>query len=477
MPYQPTAASYLVPEDDASGVVVTAGNLLAVLQAALDQGEVELASRLYEESGHPVADSLLAALLRRPGPLRAKAAKMFALARDFGRAAQVHEASADWAAAAQLYEEAGEFAAAARCHLEAGEHRRAAECLDSVGEHLRAAALYDALGEHESQADCLVRAGHHAAAAALFRGLGNGRAEMDALSRVGDDDPAKGPSVRRLAALYIQRNRLSEATQLCIGALRDSVPCKSDLELHRLLHSLFERQGLANEAARLQLRLDRLARRAVDTIPDAAAPVLPAPQAPQQTPPQAALQKTMQFQAHAAVQDALATEPGVLLKSLKPVAESAPSDSAAELAAQPQESYTFLKALPLFSRLKLEDMTALHRLGVEVEFQPEELVVEAGVPAPGLFVLIEGSAEVVALGSEGARHLNTLGPGDYLGEISMLCNSLTSARVVATTWVRSLQIPRAQFERFLVTHPGAALRIYRLFAEGLASRVRVLSLG
>ena len=234
MPYQPTAASYLVPEDDASGVVVTAGNLLAVLQAALDQGEVELASRLYEESGHPVADSLLAALLRRPGPLRAKAAKMFALARDFGRAAQVHEASADWAAAAQLYEEAGEFAAAARCHLEAGEHRRAAECLDSVGEHLRAADLYDTLGEHESQADCLVRA---------------------------------------------------------------------------------------------------------------------------------------------------------------------------------------------------------------------------------------------------ARHLNTLGPGDYLGEISMLCNSPTSARVVATTWVRSLQIPRAQFERFLVTHPGAALRIYPLFAEGLAGRVRVLSVG
>jgi tetratricopeptide (TPR) repeat protein len=469
MPYQPTGASYEVPDDDASGVVVTSGNLLAVLQAALDQGELELASRLYEESGHPVADSLLAALIKRPGSLRNRAAKMFALARDFGRAAQVHEASADWAAAAQMYEEAGDLAAAARCHLEAGEHRRAAECLDSVGEHLRAADIYDKLGERESQADCLVRAGHHAAAAALFRALGNGRAEMDALSRVGDDDLAKGPSVRRLAALYIQRNRLSEATQLCIGALRDSVPCKSDLELHRLLHSLFERQGLTNEAARIQQRLERLTRRAVDTIPDGVAAVSVALQP--------VPQKTMQFQAHAAVQDALATVPGVQLKSIKPVPKSVPSDPAAELAAQPQESYTFLKALPLFSRLKLEDMTALHRLGVEVEFQPDQIIVETGVPAPGLFVLIEGTAEVLALGTDGARHLNSLGPGDYLGEISMLCNSLTSARVVASTWVRALQIPRAQFERFLVTHPGAALRIYRLFAEGLASRVRVLSLG
>jgi tetratricopeptide (TPR) repeat protein len=451
-----------VPDDDASGVVVTSGNLLGVLQAALDQGELDLACRLYEESGHPVADSLLAALLKRPAPLRAKAAKMFALARDFARAAALHESFADWASAAQLYEEAGDLTRAARCHLEAGEQRRAAECLDSVGEHAKAADLYEKLGERDSQADCLVRAGRHAAAASLFRALGNGRAEMDALSRVGDDDPAKGPSVRRLAALLLQKNRVSEATQLCIGALRDSVPAKGDVELHRLLFSLFERQGLKNEAQRIQLRMERLTRRITDTIPEGVvSPVM----------------KTMQFQAHAAVQDALATIPGVQFGAVKkPVLDSVPSDPAAELAAQPVESYSFLKAMPLFARLKLEDMTSLHRLGVEVEFQPDQILVEAGVPAPGLFVLIEGNAEVLSLGEGGARHLNTLGPGDYLGEISMLCNSLTSARVVANTWVRALQIPRAQFERFLVTHPGAALRIYRLFAEGLAGRVRVLSL-
>jgi tetratricopeptide (TPR) repeat protein len=401
--------------------------------------------------------------------MRQKAAQMFVLARDFGRAAALHEASADWAAAARLYEEAGDFAKAAGCHLEAGEHRRAAECLDSVGEHLKAAGLYEKLGERESQADCLVRAGRHAAAAALFRALGNGRAEMDALSRVGDHDPAKGPSVRRLAALLIQRNRISEATQLCIGALRDSVPAKGDLELHRMLFSLFERQGLKNEAQRIQLRMERLSRRVGDTLPDGIAPVSAAVAPPQ---------KTMQFQAHAAVQDALATIPGVQLGSLQgKVPPSLPSDPAAELAAQPRESYTYLKAIPLFSRLKLEDMTALHRLGLEVEFQPDQIVVEAGVPAPGLFVLIEGTADVLSLGEAGGRHLNSLGPGDHLGEISMLCNSLTSARVVASTWVRALQIPQAQFERFLVTHPGAALRIYRLFAEGLAGRVRVLSLG
>ena len=82
---------------------------------------------------------------------------------------------------------------------------------------------------------------------------------------------------------------------------------------------------------------------------------------------------------------------------------------------------------------------------------------------------------MLASGDAGPRYLNSLGPGDHLGEISMLCNSLTSARVVASTWLRSLAIPRQQFERYLVTHPGAALRIYRLFAEGLAGRVRALS--
>jgi CRP-like cAMP-binding protein len=42
--------------------------------------------------------------------------------------------------------------------------------------------------------------------------------------------------------------------------------------------------------------------------------------------------------------------------------------------------------------------------------------------------------------------------------------------------VRGLHISRETFEVFLTAHPRAALKIYRLFSEKLADRVRALSL-
>ncbi len=95
---------------------------------------------------------------------------------------------------------------------------------------------------------------------------------------------------------------------------------------------------------------------------------------------------------------------------------------------------------------------------------------------PGLIILLEGDAEVYALAEGGARHLNSVGAGAHLGEISLLSNSLTSARVTASTPVRGLRISREQFDQYLNSHPQAALRIYRLFSENLAQRVRALSL-
>jgi CRP-like cAMP-binding protein len=117
----------------------------------------------------------------------------------------------------------------------------------------------------------------------------------------------------------------------------------------------------------------------------------------------------------------------------------------------------------------------IDRLTTEATWPPGENILEVGVDPPGLIVIVEGDAEVYALSGEGARHLNSLGPGAHLGEISLVSNALTSARVTATTMVRGLCISREQLEMYLESHEEAALRIYKLFCEGLAERVRALS--
>jgi hypothetical protein len=236
------------------------------------------------------------------------------------------------------------------------------------------------------------------------------------------DHPDRVPAVKRLTEILQGRNRHAEAAQLVADVVRENEAGRTDAELHELLAGLFDRIGQAGHAERLRLRAERL--RSRQSAP-----------APEQVP--------------------------------RPELE--PS-------AAPEDGYRLLKSIPIFGRLSLGDMRDLFRLATEETWTPGQQIVEAGVDPPGLIVLLEGDAEVYALSSDGARHLNSVGKGAHLGEISLLSNSLTSARVTAGTVVRGLRISREQFELYLSSHPQAALRIYRLFSENLAQRVRELSL-
>jgi CRP-like cAMP-binding protein len=138
--------------------------------------------------------------------------------------------------------------------------------------------------------------------------------------------------------------------------------------------------------------------------------------------------------------------------------------------------YGFLKAIPIFAELSLEDMKDLYRLARQVVIAPGTVLLEKGSQGTGLFVLLDGTVEVFSGPEQDARHLNTLGPGEYLGEISLVQDAPVSAHVRARTSVRALRISRSDFEHYLDTHEAAALRIYRLFTQNLAARVRALSM-
>ena len=397
------------------------GNVVRALQAALVQGDLDLAARMYEDGGQHVAEQLFTTVLQMPVATRHNAARMFVLARDFARAARLYEQLKAWPDAAHIYEEASDFAAAGRCWKRSGDLSRAARNFDAAGDGDQALALYEQIGDQESRADCLLRSGRAFEAADLYVELGNVRGEVDALRKVPETDPRRVDAVKRLAAILSRRNRLAEATQLAADALRENDAAKKDLGLHELLVDLLVRQGLHDQAERVRTRMQRIAAR--ERVGAAVAP-----------PPSA----------------------------------SGPAPAA-------PEDYGFLKAIPLFGKLPLQDMKDLYRLSAEVTYKPGAIVVEEGVDAPGLIVIVEGSAEVVAIGAGGARHLNSLGPGDHLGEISLVSKSVTSARVVASSLVRALKISPDRFAGFVYSHPAGAAGIYRLFSEKLAERVRALS--
>lgn len=402
--------------DDASGgsFAVSSGNLASVLSSACAAGDLDHAVRLYEDHGAGLGEELLASFASASSTTRENAAKMFARARDFGRAARMMTSSRSWAPAASYFEQAGDFVSAAKCYQAAGDDVRAAAAFDRAGQVDLAMRLYEAAGAKDKMADCLVRHGRALEGANLYRAIGNIRGEVEALRQVAVDDPSKPGAACRLAQLYAVYNRLEEATQSLVETLRTCPSARSDATLVQLLAALFEKQGQPEQARKVLARLSTLGEK----------PAAPA------------------------------------------AAPAARSDDY-----PPASGYAALKAIPIFAELALDDMKDLYRVAEERRFAEGATLVEAGVEAPGLSVLVEGAADVLV----GERKLNALKAGDYLGEISLVQGGKTSAKVVARAPIRALFISRERFQHYLYTNPTAAAPIWKLFAVNLAERVRALS--
>ncbi len=389
--------------------------IAGTIKRALEGGLADYAVEVYEEHAAQAGDDVLATLKAVPD-LRGPGAQMFLAARDFGRAARLYEAQNLWPKAAAQFEEAGELGEAARCWQKGGDAARAAQLYDSAGQHQAAVPLYQKLGDHAAAARCLLQSGRSLDAARLYQKLGNVRGEVDALKAVKGDDPEHPAAIKRLAELYATRKRLAEAAQFIEGGLRDGAAARADRELHEMLIGLYEGLGKPEHAERAR---QRLAGKAV-------------------SPP--------------------------------------PPDLAATQVVQTKDGYGFLKAIPLFARLSIDDMKDLYRLMTEVSFGLGDVILDQGVDGRGLFVVLEGKVDILLSTATGIKRLNTLGAGAYFGEVSLLGKSKTSARVAAVAEkVDALHIEPAKFEHFLQGRPGAALRVYRLFAENLAERVRALS--
>ena len=133
-----------------------------------------------------------------------------------------------------------------------------------------------------------------------------------------------------------------------------------------------------------------------------------------------------------------------------------------------------MKAIPIFAELRAEDMRDLYRACEEVTYGHDEMIVEQGIPGRGLYVIVQGDVRVLRVEGSGAAttELARLQPGSYVGELSLLDSSPTSARVTSVGAVFCLFISADRFGQFLMNHDEAARRIFHLFARTLADRLR-----
>lgn len=125
-----------------------------------------------------------------------------------------------------------------------------------------------------------------------------------------------------------------------------------------------------------------------------------------------------------------------------------------------------LAANPLFSSLSKKDLQKIARATNEVTRPAGTVLVDQGDLGREAFFIVEGTATVKRNG----RKVGTLGPGEAVGELSLLDHGPRTATVTADTDLVVLVLSSREFSGIVEEVPSVA---HKLLGQ-LASRVREL---
>jgi CRP-like cAMP-binding protein len=125
-----------------------------------------------------------------------------------------------------------------------------------------------------------------------------------------------------------------------------------------------------------------------------------------------------------------------------------------------------LREVPLFSDLNNHDLRELAGLVDEVEVPAGKVLCREGQTGEEFFVIVDGNVRVERQG----RELAVLGPGQFLGEMSLVDEGPRTATATATTDGRLLVMGHREFHSLLDNYPSIETCVLR----ALARRIRQL---
>jgi len=130
-----------------------------------------------------------------------------------------------------------------------------------------------------------------------------------------------------------------------------------------------------------------------------------------------------------------------------------------------------LRNIGIFSGLAVSELGAIAAVTEERVFEEGETVILEGDPGEKVFLIVDGEVAVFKKGDgETEIRLDTMGRGDYFGEMALFEEAKRSATIRTTRRSRFLVLHKQEFNELVREYPGIALQI----CTALSHRLRHL---
>ncbi len=123
-----------------------------------------------------------------------------------------------------------------------------------------------------------------------------------------------------------------------------------------------------------------------------------------------------------------------------------------------------IRQVPLFSQLSRREVEEVTKIADEIDVKAGKVLTREGERGNEFFVLLGGAARV----ERGGKKVNTLGRGDFFGEIALVSRSPRTATVTTTGPSDLLVITDTSFRALLEHSPRIQLRVLEALADRLA---------
>ncbi len=117
----------------------------------------------------------------------------------------------------------------------------------------------------------------------------------------------------------------------------------------------------------------------------------------------------------------------------------------------------------VFSTCSKVELQKIRKAFTEISTPSGRLLCEEGSPGEEFFVILEGTADVIRNG----RKVNTLGPGQFFGELALLDHKPRSATIRSATEMTLLVLEQRQFTGLLAEIPGLTKKLLQAVAGRL----------